>query len=80
MTNFDAKIGEIADNETHPRTFICGAYVAKELIEPKLMLAVDCLKKLSEMEEPAWIRLDENIKMSVAFYAREAMEKINTPY
>jgi len=53
---------------------------AEHLTDPKLLIAVDCLKKLSEMEEPAWIRLDENVKMSVAFYAREALEKINTPY
>lgn len=50
------------------------------IVDPRLMVAVECLKKLSEMEGPAWIRLDENVKMSVAFYAREALEKINTRY
>lgn len=50
------------------------------MVDPKLSIATECLKKLSEIEEPAWIRLDENVKMSVAFYAREALEKINTQY
>lgn len=46
------------------------------IVHEKLNMAKDYLKKISKCEGQAWVRLDESVKMTVQFYAKEGLEQI----
>ena len=52
------------------------AFFDLELTHEKLNMAKDYLKKISKCEGQAWVRLDESVKMTVQFYAKEGLEQI----